>query len=116
MAGRTTRRGYGWDHQRLRAAWQRLVEVGAVTCSHCGERIRPGQRWHLAHAEIAGAHRAGLYAGPQHERCNVAAAQGKRYRPRPRPPALAIFDGPPKRNGSLDRLDRLTGPFAELGL
>jgi hypothetical protein len=96
--GRTTRAGYGRAHQKLRAAWAPLVAIGAVTCSHCRQRIQPGQRWHLAHANVPGAHRAGLYVGPQHAICNVRAAQGKRRRPRPRPQALAIFDSPPRRD------------------
>jgi hypothetical protein len=90
MTGRTTRRGYGWDHQKRRAAWARLVEVGAVRCSACGERIKPGQKWDLAHAPIRGAHQAKLYVGPQHAGCNRNTSGSRK--PPERPPALAIFD------------------------
>jgi hypothetical protein len=97
VTGRTTRSGYGWSHQKLRAGWAKLVELGAVTCSKCCERIKPGQKWDLAHAPVKGAHRAGLYAGPQHAECNRNTAGARKPPVRPRAPALAIFDPPPQK-------------------
>jgi hypothetical protein len=32
-------------------AWAPQVATGLVNCALCGERIRPGQKWHLAHAD-----------------------------------------------------------------
>jgi hypothetical protein len=66
--------------------------MGLVKCCFCGERIKCGEKWHLAHAEIRGAHTAQRYAGPSHVKCNVAAANGKHHPPPPRAPALSIFD------------------------
>ena len=74
----TTKRGYGWAHQRARARWARIVELGEAYCARCRRPIWPGEPWHLDHTS----HRAG-YLGPSHARCNVTAANRSRKR-RPR--------------------------------
>jgi hypothetical protein len=66
----TTRRGYGWQHQRLRAYWRPLVQAGQVACARCGQPIRPDQAWHLGHDD----HDRRIYTGPEHAACNLAAA------------------------------------------
>jgi hypothetical protein len=94
MTGRTTARGYGTAHKKERFRWIPLVATGMVPCAFCGKHIRPGQSWHLAHANIEGAHAAGLYSGPMQSACNQAEANGQPRPHRPRPQALAIFDPP----------------------
>jgi len=48
----TTRRGYGWPHQRLRNSLRLTVEASVVTCARCGDPIQPGEaRGNLATAE-----------------------------------------------------------------
>ena len=76
-AGRltTSARGYGQPHQRARAAWKPLVECGAVDCARCGERILPGEAWHLDHDD----HDKSRYLGPSHARCNLTAGAAKRH-------------------------------------
>ena len=72
MTGDTTARGYGWLHQRTRAAWAPLVAAGQVCCARCGHPIVPGQPWDLGHTED----RTG-YTGPEHRSCNRAAGARK---------------------------------------
>ena len=73
----TDARGYGWQHQRLRAQWRPVVEEGGVGCARCGQLIVPGSPWHLGHTED----RTG-YVGPEHQRCNTQAGgrRGNRVR------------------------------------
>lgn len=78
MAGNTSARGYGNNHQKLRAKFKRLVDSGGATCSRCGEWIRPGTRWHLDHADVPLAHELGIYNGASHAHCNNSAAHTKR--------------------------------------
>jgi hypothetical protein len=85
MAGLTTRRGYGTQHQKLRAKLAPLVAAGMTRCVRCGEPIRPGQRWALDHSDAPGSHAAGAYYGPSHWACNQAARNRKQ-----RPPAKAV--------------------------
>lgn len=67
MKGNTTARGYGAEHQRLRAYWAPQVAAGRVVCWRCGEVIRPGEPWDLGHND---ADRT-KYEGPEHRgRCN----------------------------------------------
>ena len=72
MTGDTTARGYGWLHQRTRAAWAPLVAAGEVACARCGGWIAPGHPWDLGHTED----RTG-YTGPEHRSCNRAAGARK---------------------------------------
>lgn len=68
--GSTTARGYGPEHQRLRALWTPLVATGTVTCWRCTELIQPNQPWDLGHAD----HDRTVYRGPEHRACNRATA------------------------------------------
>lgn len=76
--GATTRRGYGSNHQRLRAAWAPRVAAGGVRCHRdtCGELIQPGQAWDLGHVDGTGKRQ---YSGPEHASCNrrAGAAQAR---------------------------------------
>lgn len=68
--GTTTERGYGAEHQRLRAAWQERIDDGElVLCPRCGEPVEPGMEWDLGHSDDRNS-----YSGPEHSReCNRAA-------------------------------------------
>jgi hypothetical protein len=97
MAGRnTTAFGYGSSHQKLRAKLGPAVASGMVRCARCGKRIKPGERCVLDHADIKGAHKAGLYLGPSHWSCNQAARNRNRAarnrQPPPPPAALGFFN------------------------
>jgi hypothetical protein len=70
MAGRTTARGYGWEHQRLRAQWAPLVATGQVRCVRCGLVIGARAKWDLGHHDTD----RSRYTGPEHMRCNRQAA------------------------------------------
>ena len=70
MTGETTARGYGWHHQRIRSGWAPLVAGGQVCCLRCGELIQPGTPWDLGHSDFD----RSQYTGPEHRRCNRAAA------------------------------------------
>ena len=83
--GTTTQRGYGAQHQALRAKWKPLVEAGQVRChaTHClmqSRWIQPGTLWDLGHTPD----RRG-WTGPEHRRCNRAdgAVRGNKRRARP---------------------------------
>lgn len=65
--GNTNGRGYGTQHQRLRARWAPVVAAGGATCWRCGQVIRPGQPWDLGHTPGSGKR---MYSGPQHTACN----------------------------------------------
>jgi hypothetical protein len=60
---------YGGSHRRVRRRWAPKVRAGKVTCSRCGERIEPWQRWDLDHADDGDPR---SYLGPAHARCNRA--------------------------------------------
>jgi hypothetical protein len=64
---RERRDGYGPDHWRLRRIVAPEVDAGLVDCAYCGERILPGEPWHLGHSE-----NRRYYTGPEHVRCNCA--------------------------------------------
>jgi hypothetical protein len=70
----TSERGYGPEHQRLRAAWKPKVDAGLVDCWRCTEPIDPGSKWELGHDD----HDRSKYRGPEHFKCNRSAggAQG----------------------------------------
>lgn len=88
----TTARGYGTEHQRLRAQLKPVVDAGQGWCTEpvCLMRTRwipPGTAWDLAHLPD----RSG-YRGAAHRKCNRAdgARRGNRMRrwrrPRKQPP------------------------------
>lgn len=62
----TAARGYGAEHQRLRAEWKTKVEAGGVNCAHCREKIQPGTPWDLGHDD----NDRTTYTGPEHRSCN----------------------------------------------
>src|SRR5215213_5683238 len=62
----TSKRGYGWKHQKLRNRWAREVARGEVDCARCGEPIWPEEYWDLGHVDGDKSH----YAGPEHRACN----------------------------------------------
>lgn len=77
----TTQRGYGYHHQQQRKRWAPIVATGTVPCAReCGRLIKPGEPWHLDHADD-GRRR---YLGPAHRSCNIAASN-RRGDPPPRP-------------------------------
>jgi hypothetical protein len=63
----TTGRGYGTEHQKLRAAWAPRVAAGRAHCARCGQPIKPTDAWDLDHRDD----RSG-YLGPAHRHCNRA--------------------------------------------
>jgi hypothetical protein len=78
----TTQRGYGNDHQKVRARWQPIVNAGqaychAVICLMPDRRIMPGTPWDLGHTPDRT-----TWTGPEHQRCNRAdgARRGNRLR------------------------------------
>jgi hypothetical protein len=66
----TTARGYGSQHQKLRAQIARLVAAGTAVCWRCGRAIEPWMSWDLGHDDYD----RSIYRGPEHQRCNRAAA------------------------------------------
>lgn len=84
MTGRTTGRGYGAPHQRLRKRWAPIVAAGGVVCPRCQQPITRGQTWHLGHKDGTAKQ---AYSGPEHSACNLAASNdGKPARdPAPQP-------------------------------
>lgn len=70
---RTTARGYGTEHQQLRAQWAVNVERGSVDCARCGWPIEAGTAWDLGHDDADRAH----YTGPEHTTCNRRAGGHK---------------------------------------
>jgi hypothetical protein len=77
-SGNTSRRGYGWTHQKLRNRWARDVARGEVECARCGEPIWPEERWDLGHVDGDRT----CYSGPEHRACNRATATHKAKRRR----------------------------------
>lgn len=75
--GRTSSRGYGTQHQALRAALAPIVATGQVACARCGELIPGWAPWDLGHVDGD----RSRYSGPEHRRCNRATA-GRRRGPR----------------------------------
>lgn len=66
----TTARGYGSEHQRLRAQWLPTVESGEAYChaARCLMKTRwipPGTPWDLGHTTFRTA-----WTGPEHPLCN----------------------------------------------
>lgn len=63
----TKQRGYGSEHKRERARWQRVIDTTGANCARCGGLIAPGQPWDLGHTDD----RTG-WTGPEHAHCNRA--------------------------------------------
>lgn len=78
--GSTKDRGYGYDHEKLRAQVKPLVDAGKATCWRCGHPIAAGEPWDLGHDDDDRT----KYRGPEHQACNRATA-GRRTQ----------FNGPP---------------------
>jgi hypothetical protein len=55
------------------------VNSGGVDCWRCGERIEVGEAWDLGHDDVD----RSRWRGPEHARCNRAAAARRRNRARP---------------------------------
>ena len=49
--GTREQRGYGYQHQKLRAATSHAVAAGNVRCARCHQPIHPGQAWDLDHTD-----------------------------------------------------------------
>ena len=69
----TTDRGYGWQHQQLRARWKPKVDAGKVDCARCHQPIIPnptefGDGWQLDHDPTDKTRTR--YNGPAHTSCN----------------------------------------------
>lgn len=77
--GGTTARGYGHDHQKLRAAL--LPYAYGQACTRCGRTMQPGQALDLDHTDD----RSG-YSGFAHRSCNrsAGAIKGNATRRAPR--------------------------------
>jgi hypothetical protein len=76
--GKTTTRGYGTAHQKLRKQWAPKVATGQVACARCGYLIQPGTAWDLGHVDGD----RSRYWGPEHARCNRGATAKVRERRR----------------------------------
>lgn len=82
----TTDRGYGHDHQKLRAEWKPKVDARQVNCARCGRRIIPNPRafgdgWQLDHDPTDRTR----YLGPSHTSCNQGGGPPAVDNPDPRP-------------------------------
>lgn len=75
MSGSTTGRGYGWEHQQMRA--RLLPEAIGTPCSRCGETMHEWQDLELDHNDD----REG-YRGFSHQYCNRKAGGEKGARGR----------------------------------
>lgn len=73
-------RGYGSDHDALRASYQRRMDAGErFTCWRCSTPINPTS-WQLGHDD----HDRSRYHGPECVPCN-AATRGRHPTPPPTP-------------------------------
>lgn len=82
MLAKTSARGYGSAHQRLRKQFAVRVERGEEFCRRCGGWIEPKSPWNLGHDD----NDRSRWTGPEHERCN----KGEPSRRRGRLSALAV--------------------------
>lgn len=67
----TTERGYGTQHQQLRARIAAEVNAGHATCWRCHKPIRPIDNWDLGHDDYD----RSKYNGPEHAACNRGATK-----------------------------------------
>lgn len=65
----TDQRGYDQQHKDLRGSWEPAVATGTVHCARCRQLINPTDDWDLGHTNDRS-----RYSGPEHSRCNRAAA------------------------------------------
>jgi hypothetical protein len=65
---KTTQRGYGARHKKLREQSARTVQAGNATCWRCGQPITPTEPWDLGHDDYDRTQ----YRGPEHRACNRA--------------------------------------------
>lgn len=65
---KTSLRGYGTRHQKIRKTWAPRVATGTVKCARCGKLIERGEPWDLGHDDYD----RDRYTGPEHRRCNRA--------------------------------------------
>lgn len=65
--GSRQQRGYGPDHDRLRAQLDPIVQAGQAICMRCTQPIPPGP-WDLGHTDDRT-----TWTGPEHPKCNRAA-------------------------------------------
>lgn len=72
--GSTTRRGYDYQHKKLRAQLKPQVEAGQANCWRCGHRIELGQQWDLGHDD----NDRTKYRGPEHALADDCTAGGNR--------------------------------------
>lgn len=83
----TSERGYGWEHQKLRARWRRDADAGRAVCARCGGYIAPkgdacprcgktSCRWDLGHVDQDRT----AYQGVEHACCNRATAAHRKAR------------------------------------
>jgi hypothetical protein len=76
--GTTTQRGYGVEHQKLRARVKaELVDAGLAVCWRCGCRIHPDEPFDLGHRDGSRTE----YAGPEHRKCNRATSGRRKTQP-----------------------------------
>lgn len=78
--GTRAERGYGAEHDALRAKWAPRVALGIVRCWRCGDLLMPHEPFDLGHDD----HDRTQYRGPEHVACNRATA-GRRATPPARP-------------------------------
>jgi hypothetical protein len=77
----TSGRGYGTEHQRLRAQLLASYQPGITMCWRCQQPISdPPSRIHLGHDD----NDRRVWRGLEHLICNITAANRNRKRKRPR--------------------------------
>lgn len=71
----TTERGYGAEHERKRAKYQKRMDAGEVFgCWRCGKSIpNVASLWDLGHDD----NDRTKYMGPEHRSCNRAVQRRK---------------------------------------
>lgn len=71
---KTTERGYGARHVRLRKRWATAVASGEAKCWRCGQPIKAEEPWDLGHDDDDRTQ----YRGPEHVACNRGAPGRRR--------------------------------------